>query len=90
MWNYRIIKDGENFGLYEVFYNDEGQIFAHDENPDIIGEGVNDIIRSLALMTKDAKKHKHNPDLILEKNKIKFHDPYDKEDYTEININELK
>ena len=26
MWNYRIIKKEDNYGLYEVFYNDKGNI----------------------------------------------------------------
>ena len=37
MWNYRIIKDKELFGLHEVMYNDDGKIFAHTEKPEITG-----------------------------------------------------
>ena len=58
MWNYRIIKDGETYGLYEVFYNEEGEIALHSENPDVVGESVDEIIKSLELMLGDAKKHK--------------------------------
>lgn len=76
MWNYRIIKDGETYGLYEVFYNEEGEIALHSENPDVVGESVDDIIKSLELMLGDAKKHiKEKP--VLEKDKIEFKDLID-------------
>ena len=78
MWNNRIIKDGDTFGLYEVFYNDKGEIFAHAEEAEIYGESVDDIIKSLEFMLKDAKKHqgtKGNATLsvVLEKDEIIFH-----------------
>ena len=80
MWNYRIIKDGETYGLYEVFYNDDGEISFHSENPDTIGESVDDIIKSLELMLRDAKKHqgsdKMDNILVLEKDEIEFKDLY--------------
>ena len=76
MWNYRIIKDGETYGLYEVFYNEKGEISAHSEKPDTIGESVDDIVKSLELMLGDAKKHiKEKP--VLEKDKIEFKDLID-------------
>lgn len=76
MWNYRIIKDGETYGLYEVFYNDDGDISFHSENPDVVGESVDEIISSLELMLGDAKKHiKEKP--VLEKDKIEFKDLID-------------
>ena len=81
MWNYRIIKDGETYGLYEVFYNEEGEIALHSENPDVVGESVDDIIKSLELMLGDAKKHqgsdKMDNILVLEKDKIEFQDLVD-------------
>jgi hypothetical protein len=81
MWNYRIIKDGETYGLYEVFYNEEGEIALHSENPDVVGESVDDIIKSLELMLGDAKKHqgsdKMDNILVLEKNEIEFKDLID-------------
>ena len=76
MWNYRIIKDAETYGLYEVFYNEKGEIALHSENPDVVGESVDEIISSLELMLGDAKKHiKEKP--VLEKDKIEFKDLYD-------------
>ena len=76
MWNYRIIKDGEAYGLYEVFYNEKGDISFHSEKPDTIGESVDDIIKSLELMLGDAKKHiSERP--VLEKDKIEFQDLID-------------
>lgn len=81
MWNYRIIKDGETYGLYEVFYNEKGEIALHSENPDVIGESVDEIIKSLELMLGDAKKHqgsdKMDNILVLEKDKIEFKDLID-------------
>ena len=75
MWNYRIIKDVETYGLYEVFYNEKGEIALHSENPDVVGESVDDIVKSLELMLGDAKKHqgsnKMDNILGLEKDKIK-------------------
>jgi len=81
MWNYRIIKDGDDYGLYEVFYNEEGEIALHSENPDVVGESVDEIIKSLELMLGDAKKHqgsdKMDNILVLEKDKIEFKDLID-------------
>jgi len=81
MWNYRIIKDGETYGLYEVFYNDDGDISFHSENPDTVGDSVDEIIRSLELMLSDAKKHqgsdKMDNILVLEKDEIEFKDLVD-------------
>ena len=81
MWNYRIIKDGETYGLYEVFYNEKGEIALHSENPDVIGESVDEIIKSLELMLGDAKKHqgsdKMDNILVLEKDEIEFKDLID-------------
>ena len=69
MWNYRIIKDGETYGLYEVIYNDEGEICAHDEKPTIVGESVDELIKSLEMMLSDINRCK---DDILEAGEIKF------------------
>ena len=81
MWNYRIIKDDETYGLYEVFYNEKGEIALHSENPDVVGESVDEIIKSLELMLGDAKKHqgsdKMDNILVLEKDKIEFQDLID-------------
>ena len=81
MWNYRIIKDDETYGLYEVFYNEKGEIALHSENPDVVGESVDEIIKSLELMLGDAKKHqgsdKMDNILVLEKDTIEFKDLID-------------
>lgn len=79
MWNYRIIKDKETYGLYEVIYNDDGEICAHSEKPEIIGESPEDLLDTLQLMLADTKKHfsyfyppEVKEDKILDLNKIKF------------------
>ena len=72
MWNYRVIKNKETYGLYEVFYNNEGEIAAHAENPDLVGESVEDLLASLALMKMDVLKHMDDPDRVLEMGEIEF------------------
>jgi len=77
MWNYRIIKNKKDYGLYEVIYNDDGEISAHSETAEIIGSSVKDILDSLRLMLDDAQKSSYN---ILEMDKIKFHPIVDLDD----------
>ena len=72
MWNYRVIRKGEEYGLYEVFYNDEGEISAHAENPDLVGDSVEDLLKSLHLMEKDIRRAIDDPGRILEFDKIEF------------------
>jgi len=69
MWNYRIIKKGEMYGLYEVIYNDDGEISAHDEEPTLIGESPEELLQTLRLMMDDANKSYYD---ILVYDKIKF------------------
>lgn len=92
MWNYRIIKNKDNsYGLYEVMYNDDGEIFAHSEKPDIVGENPKDLLDTLELMMHDVNEHIIDGKEILEINKIKFSKPC--EDYDkgkEITFEELQ
>ena len=69
MWNYRIIKDKDEYGLHEVIYNDDGDISAYTENAEIIGETPEDILQALRLMLDDAQKSYYN---ILDASKIEF------------------
>ena len=46
MWNYRIIKDKDTYGLYEVIYNDDGEILAHSEEPEVFGESAEDLVHA--------------------------------------------
>ena len=69
MWNYRIIKKKDEYGLYEVFYNDSGDICAHSEKPEIIGESISDLKKTLQMMFTDLDRSK---DDILERGNIKF------------------
>jgi hypothetical protein len=69
MWNYRIIKNGDSYGLYETFYNDDSEISAHDKSPTIVGESVEEIEKSLKMMLSDVDRCK---DSILEYDKIEF------------------
>ena len=81
MWNYRIIKNKDNsYGLYEVIYNDEGEITAHSENAELHGESPEDIVQTLRLMLDDANKSCYS---ILELEKIKFAPMYDEEEMSQ-------
>ena len=73
MWNYRIIKNKDTYGLYEVMYNDDGEICAHSEEPEIVGESPTDLFDTLQLMLHDVNKHIVDVEKILEYDKIKFH-----------------
>lgn len=82
MWNYRIIKSSdESYGLYEVIYNDNGEISAHTEEPEVIGSSVKDLLDALRLMLDDAEKASYN---ILEMNKIKFAPLIDEDEKGEV------
>ena len=74
MWNYRIIKNKNTYGLYEVMYNDDGEICAHSEEPEMIGASPKDLLDTLELMLDDVNEHIINGREILELNKIKFHE----------------
>ncbi len=87
MWNYRIIKfatkhnpasklegDTHYYGLYETFYNDEDEICGHDENPTIVGDSVEEIQKTLKMMTNDVNRCKED---VLEGDQIKFAPFYD-------------
>lgn len=76
MWNYRIIKRKNSYGLYEVMYNDDGEIFAHSEEAEIIAESPEELIETLNMMLDDANKSKEN---ILVYDEITFAKPC--EDY---------
>ena len=61
MWNYRIIQTKpEEYGLYEVIYNEDGDISAYTENPEVIAESPEDLLLSLRLMLDDAQKSYNN------------------------------
>jgi len=89
MWNYRIIKRGDLYGLYEVMYNDDGEIFAHSEEPELEEHSPKQLIQTLNMMLDDANKSKKN---ILTYDKIKFSKPcedFDSNEWIEMNIEDL-
>ena len=87
MWNYRIIKRKNSYGLYEVMYNDDGEIFAHSEEAEVIAESPEELIETLNMMLADANKSKEN---ILIYDQIKFAKPCEDFDNSEtITIEQL-
>ena len=87
MWNYRIIKRKNAYGLYEVMYNDDGEIFAHSEEAEVIAESPEELIETLNMMLADANKSKEN---ILIYDQIKFAKPCEDFDESEtITIEQL-
>ena len=80
MWNYRIIKKENDHGLYEVFYNDDGEISAHTDKPILVEESPEDLLDSLRLMLDDAQKSYYK---ILKYGEIEFAPLYDEEDLGE-------
>ncbi len=76
MWNYRIIKfatkhnhegDKDCYGMYETYYNNAGEICAHDDIPTIVGDSAEDIRKTLSMMTADAIRFE-----VLDGDQIKF------------------
>lgn len=59
-----------HYGLYEVIYNDEGEISAHTEEPEVIADTPEELIESLEMMLNDAKKYKNK---ILDYKTMKFY-----------------
>lgn len=71
MWNYRIIKFDDHVGLYEVIYNDQGEISCHSTKPEVIGDTIEDLGKVLGMMLRDYKKLVKKSD-ILDGNTITF------------------
>lgn len=88
MWNYRLIKHKDDtVGLYEVIYNDDKQISAHDQHPTLIGDNADDILDTIKLMLNDVIKCK---DDILHIDKIKFAPLVDPDDeFVEVDVDEF-
>lgn len=85
MWNYRIIKrevEGQQaqYGLYEVMYNDNKEIFAHTEEPEVWAESSSELIEQLSMMLSDAIRCKDD-ELVL--GEIKFAPAYEEGDLSE-------
>jgi len=88
MWNYRIIKDKNSYGLYEVIYNDAKEICAHTEKAELSSDSVDNLIKYLEMMLSDAIKSKED---VLEIGGIKFApiSEDEKEDSHEIDFNKF-
>ena len=58
MWNNRIIKEADGYGIFEVFYNEEGDILGYTEDP-MTGyfETEEELRDNLETMVIDIKRH---------------------------------
>ena len=71
-WNHRVVKEvldngDEWFTVREVFYNDDGSIFAYTEEPaDVCGESIDEIREYLQWCLNCLDKP------ILEEGKVEF------------------
>ena len=73
MWNYRVIRhDPEEVGLYEGYYTDDGDIFAHTEEPALVAESCGKLIESLNMMVSDVRKTMSGEHEELVLNEIEF------------------
>ncbi len=85
MWNYRIIKrevegQPDQYGLFEVFYNDKGEISGHSEDPELVDESPEELLTTLRLMLDDAQKSYYK---VLKYGQIEFAPFYDEKDLSE-------
>lgn len=60
-WNYRIIYHDDHkfpyYGLHEVYYDKEINIKTWTLDAQIVGDDVKDLVSTLKMMLKDAKKY---------------------------------
>lgn len=94
MWNYRIIKrevegQPDQYGLFEVMYNDDKQISAHAEEAEITCESPEEIIESLSIMLSDAIRCKELNNT-LTYDKIEFFPFCDEKDWEAISMKEFE
>lgn len=57
-WNYRIVKSNEGFSVYEVFYDENGELNGITKDP-ILGfycETPDDILEELEIIKKAIKE----------------------------------
>ena len=63
MWNYRVMRHGEEdtYGLHEVYYNKQGKICLWTEDSLVpVRESVDELEEELTMMLRDVKKSKHD------------------------------
>jgi len=66
-WNYRIIKDGDNYAVCEVFY-EKGVPHRWSEPITLEGESTDDILEQLEMILKDI----NNTVIKVENDKITY------------------
>ena len=61
-WNYRIFKHDNGkrifYGLHEAYYNDKGKVNGWTKEPEVVGDTVKDLLKTLDMMKQDALKYK--------------------------------
>lgn len=79
-WNYRVIKDKENYTIHEVYYNEDGSIWAYGYNQAVLTENnPEELKKSLESMLDSFQKEILIKDDIVLKEKNEY--VKDDEDY---------
>ena len=63
-WNYRVMhhKVGvqEYYGLHEVYYKEDGSVWLWTNDPEVMGDTVDEIGSTLRMMINDFENSKHD------------------------------
>lgn len=56
-WNYRVVRNGIEFGIYEVYYDGDGNIMFSSEFPEVAyGETLDELLSDYARMAEAFNK----------------------------------
>lgn len=55
-WNIRIVHDEEGYGVYEVFYNDDGTPWGRDEHAMLWGETIEELHEYIDMVLDDIQR----------------------------------
>lgn len=59
-WNHRVVKfktpHGDYLGICEAYYDEHGKVFAHDKEPSVRGDTLEELRQSLDWMLKSLDK----------------------------------
>lgn len=56
-WNYRVVRNGIEFAIHEVYYDVDGNIMFRSEFPEVVyGETLDELLSDYARMAEAFKK----------------------------------